>query len=186
MANEVRFSGAILEQHRQLLRDRLGGDRFDAVVSGLPESERAVIQETLAMGWVDYRSLRALYEAAGDALGVDPHGLHEEMVTIAVRRTFNSVWRILLRVVSEGTILKRVPRMFKRGYDGGRIETQYDTPGRASVRVTEFPDAGTDPYARRGLTIAVREILTIAGRKSVRVDGKPTPDGVVLDVRWRA
>ncbi|MFK7992070.1 MAG: hypothetical protein AB8I08_38990 [Sandaracinaceae bacterium] len=185
MANEVRFSGAVLEQHRQLLRERLG-DRFDAVVEGLPDAERTVIEETLAMGWVDYRSLRALYEAAGDALGVDPHRLHEEVVTIAVRRTFNSVWRILLRVVSEGTILKRVPRMFKRGYDGGRIETEYNKAGAALVRVTEFPDAGSHPYARRGLTIAVREILTIAGRKGVRVESKPTSDGVVLHVRWKA
>ena len=83
MPQEVRFSGAVLAQHRKLLRERLG-DRYGAVVGRLPERERRVIEETLAVGWVDYGSLRRLYEEAAAALDVDPHGLHEEMVTQAV------------------------------------------------------------------------------------------------------
>jgi len=95
-----------------------------------------------------------------------------------------TLWRVLLRFTSAEALITRTPILYARARNIGRLEARTVAPGLAELTLTEWP--GASERSIRTLAVSVETILTIAGRRNVKVGWRLTVDGAAYRVSWRA
>jgi hypothetical protein len=162
--------------------------QFDAYLAHLPKQHHSVVLGSVAATWVPISEAFAHY-AAIDALELPP------LVQIGMgRRAMDRVAGTLLGTslsvakgagVTPWTILPRVQRFWRRGYDGGGLAVFKLGPKEARIDVAEF-SLCTIPFYRRALMGWVSGITELFCSKAY-VHEKGSPHGahsLSVRVQW--
>jgi hypothetical protein len=88
-----------------------------------------------------------------------------------------------LRLTTDKALISRTPVIFGKSYDRGRLEADIPKPGHGEILLLDWPDV--PPWPLRATRIGVQTVLSIAGRKDVRVECTRTAAGAHYIATWR-
>lgn len=184
LADEPRSSGAMLLNLWLALREIVGAEAYEAGLASLAESEREEIVSAQAISWVRMRTSFALVEAAAKAAKRDPEKVYDEAVKRSVVLTYRGVWKVLLRFTSADALLTRASMMYSKSRNWGKMSAALLGPGRAELRVTEWPQMH-DRWIR-SIAISSATILELTGQRKAEYSYNQTRDGAVIRMRWES
>lgn len=182
-ADSPKVFGSIVVPQREALVARVGADGFARALARLPPDERAEYDAMTEDAWCRSETVaRVVREVAREA-GVDARVVAEESVDFAVRATVGKLWRMLLSVTGDLTLLQRTPMFYARSYDRGALSGDRIAPGRAALVLEGWPDV--PELHAVGIATGVRAVLELAGRADVRVAWRTDGEVTRFDVTWR-
>lgn len=181
--SEARVSGAVVLDQRKAYAELVGQEVLEAALATLPEDRRREYDELLAVSWCRCTTITMVIEAVAAKVGRQPLELDAEVVRVGVQKTFGTLWRLLLRMISDNQIVTRAPVLYGKTYDKGAFSARLLEPGHAECTLTGFPEI--HDLDLQGLGIGVAEALRVSGRTDVRHTATRTADGARIDLRWR-
>lgn len=176
-------AGASVQDLRRAWAQLVGEEVVAAAVASLPDGAREQVEHVTPVSWVPMETLAALIDAVGAAAGRDPDALLDEAVRLATRRTFRTLWRVMLRLTSAHALMARTSMMYRKARNVGELTSEIVADRHARLTLRDHP-AVTERQART-LGISIEEVLRLTGRRDVRVERALRPDGAVYDVTWR-
>jgi hypothetical protein len=183
MASEPQIAGTMMLQHRQVMEERFGKARVVSAIATLSEPMRAELARALPTNWVRLDALQALYDAVSHETGVGIEELHSAVTRESTARTVRTVWRMLLRLSNDNTLVTRTPEMYKKAFSIGQVQSRLVEPGHSENLLTGWPEV--PDFVLRQVRVATEEVLVLAGRSEIRVDVERRPDGACYSVTWR-
>lgn len=178
------LSGSFVMRHREILRQRLGPEAFARILEALEPAAREAILTARAESWVAVADVDALYVQIGRALDRDPVGLHVEVATEVAEQMVRTVWRILLGLSSDTSLISRATVFYARAYNRGTLTAKLLGRGRAEALLVGWPNA--PEITVRGVRISLDSVLRLAGRKAIEVVAERHADGARWDMSWQA
>ena len=176
-------SGARVAAMREILQERLGKAQLTSLLSPLAEDVRREYLEATPLSWVRTSTDYAVHDAVAASLGADPVSFHEELLRLAMDRTFKTVWRIFLRFSSDEALIARTPMIYSRTRNVGEMKSRLLSPGRGEIVLSKYP--GIAPRDVRSLGVGLSCILKLTGRRDVKLTTTAQPDGAVFHLAWR-
>jgi hypothetical protein len=152
----------------QYLLETYGPAGLEAIKAELDPSDRAQLYEVKLHpeDWLDLGLVVRDAQAKVKVLGKgDPRFLNQLLGEIAARQ-FRGVYKVLIALASPESILRRADQLWRQYYDCGRLVADRIEPGRAVLRLVDFPDVPLDheiilqPYIQR--------VLELTGAVNVR------------------
>ena len=110
--------------------------------------------------------------------------LHERVVRRSLERTLTTVWRLALRVTTDGILFSRAPVLYAKSHDAGALSIPEVTKGKATCALTGWPDV--PKMSMQGIAIGMETALRLGGRKEPAVAYDRRPDGAVFIATWKA
>ncbi len=181
-ASTARFAGALAQQQVAVAKRRHGEDVVRRALATLARDAADEIERATPVSWVRVDSFARFHDALAAELGRPVEDTHAELVRGASERTFNTLWRLLLRVGGTRLVMTRAPVVYSKTYDTGVMETQDigDRGGRFVLR--QWPDV--PEFVLRGLRAGMTVGLENVGREGVRLESTRTADGAVFTASW--
>jgi hypothetical protein len=164
------------------MEERFGKPPVTRAIGTLDEAQRAELARALPANWVRLDALRALYDAVCRETGVGLEELHSAVTRESTSRTVRTVWRILLRMSSDETLVTRTPEMYKKAFSIGQVKSSLVESGRSENVLSGWPDV--PDFVLRQIRVATEAVLTLAGRSDISVEMERRPDGAQYTVRW--
>lgn len=177
-----KMSRALLADQRVVIREELGESVERAALAALSAADRDDIDGG-SLGWIDVGAVKRFKDAVAAQVAKDSLAFQRWIVGRATARTVRGLWRVLLAQVWDAALVKRVPLLYQRTFDRGVMTAAIDTPGRASMVVSGWPDI--PEYDVVGLQTGIESVLSLTGRANVTSRATRTADGVAFDVRWQ-
>ncbi len=166
-----------------VMREIVGDEVMERALDHLPEDMALECRTLTAVGWYSCDAINRYLFAVADVAGRDRDEFYDEVVREGVRRTFNSIWRILLRMTSDAAIVKRVPLIYSKTYDQGEMIGEIPEPGRGIATVTGWPEIPECEI--RALAVATCSVMECAGRENVRSRWERTREGARIYLAWK-
>ncbi|HJL19738.1 MAG TPA: hypothetical protein RMH99_29010 [Sandaracinaceae bacterium LLY-WYZ-13_1] len=179
----TRLSGAMVTNLLEAMAERFGADALARAMERIPEHSGRELSEAMPISMVPIASCEHLLHALAEETGRDVHRINREVNRHATARTFSTLWRLVLKLTSEDRLFSEAQRYFARAYDQGRLVVERDGRAGASLRVRDRP--GMTRLAREGFAEGVCELLRLKGRRDVRAETSPHPDGADVHITWR-
>jgi len=176
------MSGTLVLEHRRILKEMCGPTDFERVLAALPRDVREEYENIAMLGWLRVRTAEQVFDAAGRVLDRIPADLHTEVARRSVEHTLTKLWRFVLRLASDDALISRTPIMYRKAFQRGRLEARVVAPGNAEVQVHDWPDM--PEFSTRGLRIAIETVLSLAGRKGVRLKLSHNERGPMFTATW--
>ncbi len=170
-------SGALACGLRDVALELVGGPAVRTALSKVPPAIRRSYEGMTPVGWVPIETMEAVFSAMAAEVGTTVSELHVRVARVSIEKTMKTLWRMLLRVTTDGALVSRTPTIFGRSYNRGRLEAAIPMPGRAEIRLLDWTDVPEWPL--RATRIGVETVLRLAGRKNVRVTYERSEDGAV-------
>jgi hypothetical protein len=177
------ISGINTESVVRSMREVYGEAAFSRALAALAPAQREEISEVHAMRWVRSATLDAMVEALADVVHRTPDSIWDELMRHGSERWFRFAWRVLLGLLSDDALVARSSIVFSRTRNCGELTGQMTSPGRADLRLREWP--GVPARNVRNFALAIEAILTASGRADPRVRWERTDDGAHLTLTWR-
>ena len=179
---EARVSGQVVRDQLAVYEHKLGRDAIARALSRLAADERREIEELLPISWIRCATWTKAVMSFATEAGRAPMELDAEIVNAGLEKTFNTVWRVLLRFTTDEALMKRTSQLWRKTFDTGAMVAEFPGKNRAKLTVTEFPDL--HDLDVQGTAIAIKKVLELGGRKKVTVRHRRTSDGVVFEAAW--
>ncbi len=181
--NSPSVSGPLACGLRDVAAELLGAQAVQSALSRVSADNRQRYETLTAVEWVPIEVMETVFvELARDA-GVSVGTLHEQVAVISIERTMRTFWRMLLRLTTDRALISRTPVIFSKSYNRGRLEAHIPRPGHGEIVLYDWPDV--PPWPVRATRIGVQTVLSIAGRKDVRVQSSRTKTGAHYVASWR-
>lgn len=184
MTRRPRTSAAPLLDQIDVLRELFGGSVVDEAIDSLPPTWREEIRTLTPLSWIDTEKAESVVYAVAARMGRDALQLHSEVVRMGVERTFRTLWRAILRFTSDAALVARTPLMYSKTFDHGSLTSRIESPGRAELSLTGWPDISD--MQLNGLATGIETVLAVAGRRGVKVVYERRLDGALLVASWAA
>jgi hypothetical protein len=184
---EARTKGLNFRAFTGSLARLRGKDAVEATLDAAPADVRDAVRfgQIIASGWYPVAWYRELYLAAQRALDVGVE-LPRELGRDATTHDFNSVFKIVLKMLTPETAFGQVHRLITLYYEGGiaqKIEVKH---GVGRVRFTGWD--GFDRNVWEDLGSSAEAIVSLCGAKNVRkyvlAGGKDGCSDLDLELRW--
>jgi hypothetical protein len=182
-ADTPRVFGAIVVRLRAMLLERCGADVVAHALTRLPREDRAEFEEASEEVWCRGTALERVMIEVAREVKADPVALTAVVVHDAIRATVGTLWRALLVVTSDYTLLRRTPMFYARSYDRGSLSGERKSPGRALLCLEGWDDI--PELHSIAIAAGVRGVLEAAGRKDVAVSPRREGRHVYFDVTWK-
>ncbi len=176
------MSGTILSDQIRLMRDLHGADLVARATSALPASLREEVEGVLPGTWVTIDAARELKTAVARELGEDPIELQKRIVRQGIERTLSTVWRFFMRQLGDEALTKRTPILYSRTFDRGSLELVRMGDGEGELELEGWPRI--PEYDLVGLVSGIETVLTLAGRRGVRVTSLRKGGVVTITAKW--
>ncbi len=177
------LSGAIFLDQIKVLTEHYGQPAIDQALAALEPQEREEIRGLLAMSWCDSTLAMRFKNELARAVGMNELELQRFVTRAGIERTLRGVWRFLVSQLWDDALVKRVPSIYSRAFDRGSMRAEGLRPGGSSFVLKGWP---TIPdYDAHGLAFGMESILTVAGRKNVRVSWRREGAEVVFTASWQ-
>jgi hypothetical protein len=103
--------------------------------------------------------------------------LQDEVARATIERSLRSIWRVFLRVTTNEAIISRVPIIYSKSYNKGRIVVSFPRPDRAVVELCDWPNAPA--HIVRTTRVGIEVTLRAAGRPAAHVSLERSPGGAI-------
>ena len=167
---------------------RLHGEAaVKATLDAAPAEVRDAIRSghIIASGWYPVAWYRGLYQGAQKALnlGIElPRAIGRD----STLSDFNSVFRVIVKVMSVETAVGQAHRFITLYYEGGKAETLAKRAGMVRIRFSGW--VGFDRNVWEDLASSAEALTSVCGGKNVRryllAGGRDGSDDLDLEVRW--
>lgn len=182
MAEGELIAGGMVKSHVDALRLKVGPVRYDQLLGTLPSDAQEELQLVTPLSWVRIASLERLYGVIARELGTTLEALHVEVASRVVGRAVTSLWRALLNLASNQTLIGKAPLLFKRAYRQGHLVVTESRDGFAELEVRDWPDMSE--FALRGFRVGVESVLVSLGRGGAKVTSSRRGDVPTLRIEW--
>jgi hypothetical protein len=134
------------------------------------------------VSWIRVSTADAALSAVAREAGRDPLRFQAEVARVGVEKTLGTVWRVLLRLVTDEALVKRTPLLHSKTYDTGRMTARIAQPGRAEIALDDWPEVPEIDII--AIAAGVEAVLRAAGRREVRVRHERTRSGAFYVATW--
>lgn len=172
------MSGALVTTGRAATKDLIGADAYERALASVRPEIAAEYRAVTVLSWIPLAVVEPVIEAMGNAAGRDPLALQDEVTRVTLQRSFQTIWRVFLKMTSNEGLLTRLPLVFSKAYNRGRLTTSFPTAERAVVELVEWPN--TPLHVLRSTGVGVEVMLQAAGRGEARVSFDRTTRGAVF------
>ncbi len=176
------MSGTLVLEHRRVLIEMCPPGLFPRVIAALPPDIREEYEAVGVLSWTRICVAEQVFEAASVVLDRMPADLHVEVARRAVEHALTKLWRFVLRLATDEALITRTPMLYRKGFQRGRLEARVTAPGVAEVQVHDWHDMPA--FSLRGLRIAIETVMSLAGRKNVRIKNQRNERGPMFIVTW--
>jgi hypothetical protein len=177
-------AGTTVLELKRSLEELCGVNAVAAALQKVPLQVREEFEPITLLAWVPVLTVSAVVDQIALEVNRDPEQLMDDAVRRATERTMRTMWRLALRLTSAEALITRTPILYARARNIGRLEARTVSPGVAELTLTGWP--GATERSIRTLAVSVETILTLAGRRNVKVGWRLTEDGAAYRVTWRA
>jgi hypothetical protein len=178
------FSGTSVLDLLTSYRELVGPANVERALGKLPGPMRRRLDELTAMSWLPVSDVTFLVDTISAEAGVEPESTLDDAVRAATRRSFRTVWRVLLHFVSDDALITRTPMIYTRSRNVGSLAARVVSPGHAELVLTRCPSS-SDRHLRT-LAVGICEVMALVGRKEPSISSRRTADGAVYTLRWRS
>lgn len=183
MPSEPKLRGVILLDQVAYIRKTHGSAPVKAALESLSTQDRQAIDDALPISWLDVPTVTKFKSAIAAELGEEPIQFNRRLVRASIGETITRVWRVLLRQLWDGAVIKRTPIIYSKAFDRGRLKLSVLEAGRAEFVLTGWPDMPEFDCA--GLAAAAEALLEYAGRGKTRVRWRREAPLVIFEATWR-
>lgn len=169
------MSGALMTTGREVTKELIGEAAYERALASVPKYISTEYRRVTPMTWVPLSIVEPVIFAMGDASGRDAHDLQDEVARVTVERSLRTIWRLFLRFTSNEALISRMPIIFSKSYNKGRILTSFPRPDRAMIELLDWPNAPL--HIVRTTRVGLEVTLRAAGRPGARVSFEKTPRG---------
>lgn len=171
------LSGMLFSAQQDALRDIIGDERYARALASLPPAMQETVHTNAAIGWIPFETVEAVVDAAAREADRATEVLQREVARAVLQRTLRGVWRLLVRFSSASATAARVPVLWGKSYNRGRVQVEIPQEGEGEIIVHGIPDASD--FALRGFAFGTEALLAISRDRIARVQWRRTPDGAV-------
>ena len=172
---------AILDGLREL-EELVGVDAVQRARAQLTPEQRAELESATALSWIRISTSAKLFDLVASVAGREPESMVDEITRRAVKRTFTTAWRMLVRLTTDDALMKRAPAMYSRGRNTGVLTAGMREPGLAELELTGWP--GVPVRQVRVFGVGMQTIALLAGRREVALRFDCTRAGAHFQLRW--
>lgn len=176
-----RFTGALAQQQLAYARTRYPHE-VERALASLSASDRDEITSATAVSWVRIEPFATFHDRLAHELGRPVDETHAEIVAGGSRKTFGTLWRMLLRVGGARLVMTRAPVVYSKTYDTGEMRTKDITEQGGTFVLSGWPHV--PEFVLRGLRAGMSVGLESVGRTGIVMTSTRTPDGAVFNARW--
>jgi hypothetical protein len=180
---EVQVSGTVILDQIDLLKEMYGAAVVERARELLPRPLRAELDGLLRGGWCSTVAATTFKKTVADLVREEPLALQRKVVRVAIERTLNTVWRFLMRQISDERLVRRAPVLYGKSFNRGSLEFREWRPGVAIMELRGWPEI--PEFDLVGLMTGIQTVLELGGRKEVHVEHSRKSDLVVIESRWR-
>ena len=174
------MAGAVMTTGREVTRQIIGDAAYERALASVPPHVANEYRGVTSVTWVPLSVVEPVIMAMGHAAGRDPMALQDDVARTTVERSLRSIWRIFLRFTSNEAILSRVPIIFAKSYNRGRLVTSPVRDGRVQIELLDWPNAPT--HILRNTRVGLEATFHAAGRTGAHVSLERTPNGALYVV----
>ncbi len=176
-------SGPLACGLRDVAAELLGAEAVERALARVSADTRQRYETLTAVEWVPIEVMETAFTELAKEAGVSVGTLHEKVAVVSIERTMRTFWRMVLRLTTDKALTSRTPVIFGKSYNRGRLEADIPEPGHGEIFLHDWPDVPAWPL--RATRIGVQTVLSIAGRKDVRVECSRTKTGARYVASWR-
>jgi hypothetical protein len=174
---EGSMSGALMTTGREVTKELIGVPAYERALASVPRHVADEYRAVTPMTWVPLSIIEPVIHAMGDASGRDALDLQDEVSRITVDRSLRTIWRMFLRFTSNEALISRMPIIFSKSFNKGRIVTSFPRPEKAIIELLDWPNAPA--HVVRGTRVGLETTLKAAGRHTARVSFERTRGGAL-------
>lgn len=179
----ARFTGALAHEQLAYARSR-HPTALERSLASMAPAERDEIASATAVSWVRVDSFARFHDAFARELGRPVEETHAELVAGASRKTFGTLWRMLLRVGGTRLVMTRAPVVYGKTYDTGTMQTRDVGDHGGTFVLSGWPDV--PDFVLRGLRAGMTVGLENVGRTGVVLTSSRTSDGAIFTAQWES
>jgi hypothetical protein len=176
-AGGASMSGALMTTGREITREIIGAAAYGRALASVPPHVASEYTRVTPLTWVPLSTIEPVIMAMGEASGRDALALQDDVARATVERSLRSIWRIFLRITTSEAILSRVPVIYAKSYDKGRLVVSHPRPDRAIIELCDWPTAPA--HIVRTTRVGIEVTLRVAGRPSAHVSMERTRGGAL-------
>jgi hypothetical protein len=165
------------------LEEVVGSDALEAGRAQLPAAMREELAALTSLSWIDNDIVGALVDAVARAAAREPEAMLDQAVRRAAERTFKTVWRMFLRIVTDEAMIKRTPLIYARSRNSGELNARIVEPGRAELTLSGWPSISDRQM--RSIGVSIETVVGLTGRREAQMRVTRTASGALYDLRWR-
>lgn len=177
-------SGTAVRDLRWALEEIAGSDTVGRALDDLPGDARRAFVEATPLSWVPLTVTTQVVDRVAEQAGLDPERMVDQAIRMATTRTMKTLWRVLLRFVTDQALIQRTPLLYRRTRNVGKLEVVSIERGSAELRLSEWPQIPA--RQARILAVNIETVLGLTGRRDVQCHFKRTEDGALYRITWRS
>ena len=182
MSGEPKLKGSVLREQLNYIESEYGQAAVDEALSTVSPQVRKEIQDFLPISWVSVASAKAFKDAVASQVGMDSLVFNQHVVRASLGTTIHSLWRVLLRQLKDGTIIKRTPMIYGMTFDKGKMSLLSAQEHEATFELIGWP---TIPeYDCAGLAAGIEAVLEFSGRGATSTTWKRSGTTVFFTATW--
>lgn len=181
--DEPQLSGAVFIDQIRVLTERYGKPQVDAALAALDAKDREEIDGLLAMTWCRADLAMRFKNELSRVVGTPPLELQRFVSSAGIERTVKGVWRFLLKQLWDDALMRRVPTLYSRTFNRGKLRAEEVTNTGTRLVLTGWPNI--PDYDAYGLAYGMESILSLAGRQHARVTWKRSGEEVLFTAMWQ-
>ena len=169
------MNGALMCTGREVTREIIGAAAYEQALDAVPLELAAEYRRATSLTWVPLRVVEPVIFAMGGASGRDALDLQDEVARVTVERSLRSIWRVFLRLTSTEAILSRMPVIYGKSYNRGRLVAHAPQGDEMIVELVDW--ASAPAHIVRTTRVGIETTLRSAGRSHAHVQMERTPRG---------
>ena len=186
------IKGIGLDTCRRFMTDKLGAERYAAMVARAPQEHRDTLAQPLAGSWYPVAALSAMTTLYAQERGFrtlrDGQAEFEAMGAMVAEENLNGVYRALLRLLSAHGAVPMMPRVWGQYFKGHTCDLQWEKPKRkATLTVRNLPVAHLAVIAAGWQQAALRlstDPAALVDEKHYTDHDQVAPDPMVFRMTW--
>jgi len=135
---QIKIKGLSMVHLRQFIVERFGEDGLARVLAALPADQASFLNSPFAHEWYPLRN-HALVEAkAMEVLYDGDYSKSKEFARYDAALQIGSVYRVILRVLDPGFLIKKSGSLWKQTMSGGRCDVESTGPSSCRLKLSGY------------------------------------------------
>jgi hypothetical protein len=182
-ADSPRVFGLLLVPQRDEIVARVGEETMSKALLRLPREQRDEYTSLRVDEWCRSETAERVMIEVAEVAGLDARDLVDRSVYDAIRKSVGKLWRALLVMTSDYSLIDRTPMFYARTYDRGSLSGDRTSPGRAILALSGWPEVPELHCV--AIAAGVRAVLDMAGRSNVQATFERGIERAQFEVTWK-